>query len=93
MIVAMAVIFLAPVALLFAADPLTRLLAAGSWVLMALAFQPTLRYYVQPPLWGAALPLIASAYMIFSLSSAYQYLRGRGGMWKGRAQANASASR
>ena len=93
MIVAMAVIFLAPVALLFAADPLTRLLAAGSWVLMALAFQPTLRYYVQSPLWGAALPLIASAYMIFSLSSAYQYLRGRRGMWKGRAQANVSASR
>jgi len=93
MTIAMAAIFVAPVALLFAADPLTRLLAAGSWVLMALAFQPTLRYYGQSPLWGAALPIIASAYMIFTLNSAYQHLRGRGGMWKGRAQANVSASR
>jgi hopene-associated glycosyltransferase HpnB len=92
MVVAMTVIFLSPVGLVFAADPLTRTLAAGSWVLMALAFQPTLRYYDQSPLWGVALPLIALAYMVFTLNSAYQYLRGRGGMWKGRAQANVSAS-
>lgn len=92
MAVAMTVIFLSPVGLVFAADPLTRTLAAGSWMLMALAFQPTLRYYDQSPLWGVALPIIALAYMIFTLNSAYQYLRGRGGMWKGRAQANVSAS-
>lgn len=92
MVIAMTVVFLSPVALVFAADPLTRTLAAGSWVLMALAFQPTLRYYDQSPLWGVALPLIALAYMVFTLNSAYQYLRGRGGMWKGRAQANVSAS-
>lgn len=92
MVVAMTVIFLSPVGLIFAADPLTRWLSAGSWMLMALAFQPTLRYYGQSPLWGVALPLIALAYMVFTLNSAYQYLRGRGGMWKGRAQANVSAS-
>ncbi len=28
--------------------------------------------------------------MIFTLDSAYQYARGRGGRWKGRAQANLS---
>lgn len=92
MVIAMTVIFLSPVGLVFAADPLTRTLAVGSWVLMALAFQPTLRYYGQSPFWGVALPLIALAYMVFTLNSAYQYLRGRGGMWKGRAQANVSAS-
>lgn len=92
MVIAMTVIFLSPVGLVFAADPLTRTLAVGSWVLMALAFQPTLRYYGQSPFWGLALPLIALAYMVFTLNSAYQYLRGRGGMWKGRAQANVSAS-
>jgi hypothetical protein len=29
-------------------------------------------------------------YMAFTLDSAYQHARGRGGMWKGRAQANIS---
>jgi len=28
--------------------------------------------------------------MLFTLDSAYQYVRGRGGNWKGRAQANVS---
>jgi hypothetical protein len=59
---------------------------------MALAFQPTLRYYEQSPFWGLALPAIASAYMVFTIDSAYQHFRGRGGMWKGRVQANMSRS-
>jgi hypothetical protein len=54
---------------------------------MALAFQPALRLYGLSPFWGAALPLIALAYLAFTLDSAYQHGRGRGGMWKGRAQA------
>jgi hypothetical protein len=29
-------------------------------------------------------------YMAFTLDSAYQHARGRGGMWKGRAQAKIS---
>jgi hypothetical protein len=42
------------------------------------------------PLWGFALPAIALQYMLFTLDSAYQYVRGRGGAWKGRVQANVS---
>jgi hypothetical protein len=38
-------------------------------------------------LWGLALPAIALAYMAFTLDSAYQHGRGRGGLWKGRVQA------
>jgi len=34
------------------------------------------------------LPGIASLYMLYTLDSALQYMRGRGGHWKGRAQAN-----
>jgi hypothetical protein len=41
-------------------------------------------------LYLAALPVIAAIYMAFTLDSAYQHARGRGGMWKGRAQANLS---
>jgi hopene-associated glycosyltransferase HpnB len=61
--------------------------ALAAWLLMALAFSPTLRFYRRAPLWAALLPLIAGAYLVFTLDSAYQYLRGRGGLWKGRAQA------
>jgi hypothetical protein len=39
-------------------------------------------------LWAPLLPVIAAMYMAFTLDSAYQHARGRGGMWKGRAQAN-----
>jgi hopene-associated glycosyltransferase HpnB len=64
-----------------------NLLAATAWALMAGAFQPTLRQYRLSPCWGAALPLIAAAYVAFTIDSAYQHWRGRGGFWKGRVQA------
>ena len=60
------------------------------WLLMALAFRPALRFYGLSMLWAPALPVIAAMYMAFTLDSAYQHARGRGGMWKGRAQANVS---
>ena len=67
-----------------------RGIGIGTWALMAIAFQPTLRLYRLSPLWGIALPAIALQYMLFTLDSAYQYVRGRGGAWKGRVQANLS---
>jgi hopene-associated glycosyltransferase HpnB len=70
-----------------------RIIGIATWALMALSFQPTLRLYRLSPLWGIALPAIALQYMLFTLDSAYQYVRGRGGSWKGRMQANASGSR
>jgi hypothetical protein len=54
---------------------------------MFIAFQPTLRLYGQSPLWALALPLIAAIYLHFTVQSAMDYWCGRGGMWKGRAQA------
>jgi hypothetical protein len=59
---------------------------------MAAAFQPMLRFYRRSPLWGFALPLIAAFYAAFTLQSAIQVWRGRGGMWKGRSQALAGAT-
>jgi hypothetical protein len=58
-------------------------------LLMAAAFQPMLRFYRVSPLWGLALPAIAAAYTLFTLQSALEVWRGRGGMWKGRMQAMA----
>jgi hopene-associated glycosyltransferase HpnB len=88
-------------ALTYLAAPLLALFASGMpqaigalvWLLMALSFQPVLRFYRRSPLWGLALPAIALLYMAFTLDSAYQHVRGRGGSWKGRVQANVSELR
>jgi hopene-associated glycosyltransferase HpnB len=72
---------------------LPRIVALATWLLMAIAFQPTLRFYWLSPLWGIALPAIALLYVLFTLESAYQYARGRGGSWKGRVQADVSRAR
>ncbi len=84
---------------IYAAAPFVALFAWNSaqiagwvtWILMSLAFQPMLRFYRLSPLWGFALPLIGAVYAIFTLDSAFQFWRGRGGMWKGRTQAMGSA--
>ena len=84
----LAMTYLAPVVLVVFATGSARFLGIAAWALMALAFQPTLRFYGRSGLWGLALPAIAATYMAFTLDSAYQHARGRGGMWKGRAQGN-----
>lgn len=66
-----------------------NIIALLAYGLMALSFQPTLKFYGRSPLWGLALPLIALTYLAFTLDSAYQQYQGRGGMWKGRTQAGA----
>jgi hypothetical protein len=58
-----------------------------AWALMAISFQPILRFYRLSPLWGPALPVITFLFMLYTLDSAYQYFAGRGGTWKGRVQA------
>lgn len=92
-LVAMAIVYLAPAAIAITAPLQPRLPALAAWALMAVAFQPTLRYYGRSPVWGALLPAVAFTYLIFTLNSAYQYYMGRGGMWKGRVQANISGAR
>ena len=62
-----------------------------TWLVMVVMFQPILRFYRLSPLWGLALPLIGAFYAVFTLESAIQHWRGKGGMWKGRAQAGEKA--
>ncbi len=86
-VVGLALTYLAaPVITLFGSGA-ARIFAAAAWALMALAYWPILRFYRVSPLWAPALPAIAAVYSGFTLDSAWQHWRGRGGMWKGRAQA------
>jgi hopene-associated glycosyltransferase HpnB len=88
---------LAGLVLVYLAPPATALFAWGpsqlaGWaacLIMVVMMQPILRFYRLSPLWGLALPFIAAFYAWFTFDSALQYWRGRGGMWKGRAQADA----
>ncbi|PWT96856.1 MAG: glycosyl transferase family 2 [Terriglobia bacterium] len=58
----------------------------AAWALMGVAYLPVLRYYRRSMFWAPLLPLVAVFYMGATMHSAIEYWRGRGGMWKGRAQ-------
>jgi hopene-associated glycosyltransferase HpnB len=66
---------------------MSALFGAFTWAAMTVAFQPVLHFYRRSPFWGLALPVIGVFYAAFTIDSAVQHWRGRGGMWKGRAQA------
>ncbi|MDP9056576.1 MAG: glycosyltransferase [Pseudomonadota bacterium] len=83
----LALVFGLPVALVLTAQGLAWRLGALATVLMVLSWQPVLAWYRRSPLWGLVLPLVAAFYAGCTLASALAWYRGRGGMWKGRAQA------
>ena len=85
MILALALVFLAPPLLTILASGAAAGLGALAWAAMTVAFAPTSRRFGLSPLRGLALPGIAAAYMAFTLDSALAEWRGRGGMWKGEA--------
>jgi hopene-associated glycosyltransferase HpnB len=88
-VLGMLLVYAAPIFLaVFAGGP-ARILGAAAWLLMALAYQPMLRFYRRSPFWGLLLPVTGACYTVFTMNSAIQHWRGRGGMWKGRAQAMA----
>ncbi len=87
-LLAMLLVFVMPPLFAIFASGIAPWLGLAAWALMAISFQRTLRFYRVSPLWGIALPAIALLYTCYTLNSAYQHARRRGGQWKGRAQAN-----
>jgi hopene-associated glycosyltransferase HpnB len=88
-LVAMALTFLAPPALLLSGG-WPALCGAASWGMMAAAYAPTLRFYRCSLLWAPLLPLIGLFYMAATVLSALLHWRGRSGLWKGRFQDSAA---
>jgi hopene-associated glycosyltransferase HpnB len=80
----MALTYLAPPVLAVAGYPL----AMAAWALMAIAYTPVLRFYGRSLIWAPLLPLVALFYTGATVHSAVRYWTGKGGMWKGRAQAS-----
>jgi len=89
----LALVYLAPVAAALFGWGISQMAGWIAWFIMAIMFQPMLRFYRLSPFWGLALPLIGVFYASFTLQSAIQHWMGRGGMWKGRAQADAGKAR
>ena len=79
--------YVAPVILLFAHDSTARMLGVVACLLMTLSFLPTVRFYRLSILWTPLLPLTALFYVYATWLSAVRYWMGKGGQWKGRAQA------
>ena len=80
-------VYVAPVAVALFGSGLAQIAGWAAWIIMALMFQPILRFYRLSPFWGLLLPVIGAVYAGFTLDSAVQHWQGKGGMWKGRAQA------
>jgi hopene-associated glycosyltransferase HpnB len=88
----MFVTYLLPVIFTFSAQAVVWRLGLAAWALMAITYLPTVRFYRMSPLWAAALPLAAAFYTYATWVSAVLYWLGRGGQWKGRAQAQVKTS-
>jgi hopene-associated glycosyltransferase HpnB len=86
-LVAMFLTYFAPVVLLLSPDFIARILGLTAWLLMTFSFLPTIRFYRLSPLWAPLLPLTAIFYTSATFLSALRFWRGKGGQWKGRAQA------
>jgi hopene-associated glycosyltransferase HpnB len=83
-VAAMGIMYCAPPLLTLFAHGLPQVLGVLSWLMMAMAFQPTLRRYHRSPLWGFALPCIGLFYLCATVASALRHYAGQGGGWKNR---------
>jgi hopene-associated glycosyltransferase HpnB len=79
--------YVAPLLLLSARDSTARLLGFAAWLLMSVSFLSTVRFYRLSIVWAPLLPLTAVFYTYATWLSAVRYWMGKGGQWKGRAQA------
>jgi hopene-associated glycosyltransferase HpnB len=86
-VLGMALLYLLPLLLLTApmhGDAVAAVLAALAWLLMAVAYLPTVRYHRQPAWLALTLPAAALLYLGMTLDSARRHWWGRGSRWKGR---------
>jgi len=83
MLAGLGLVFLLPPFLALFADGAAGWLGAAGWGAMVVAYAPTLSRFGLLRARGFALPLVAVAYMSFTLESAVASWRGRGGLWKG----------
>jgi hopene-associated glycosyltransferase HpnB len=88
-ILGMFLTYILPVILAFYTEPMVWRVSFAAWALMTVTYLPTVRFYKLSALWALTLPAAAGFYSYATGLSAVRYWLGRGGQWKGRAQAPA----
>ncbi len=87
-LVAMTLIYLVPpvgvIVGLLMGNLAIALISLAAWLLMSVAYLPTIRFYQCSPWLVWCLPAIAFLYTLMTLDSAIRHWQGRGGAWKGR---------
>lgn len=63
---------------------LVAIAALSTWLVMAYAYLPTIRFYGCSPALALCLPGIALLYTLMTVDSAVRHWQKRGGTWKGR---------
>lgn len=63
---------------------LVTVMSLVTWLLMTVAYLPTIRLYKISVFWAFCLPAIAFLYTLMTIDSALKYWQGKGGAWKGR---------
>lgn len=85
----MLVTYVVPIVFAFSPQPVLWRIGLAVWALMTISYLPTVRFYRLSALWAPALPVAAVFYSYATLLSATRFWLGKGGQWKGRAQAAA----
>ncbi len=86
-LIALFAAYVLPLISFFAGDDPAWFLAATAICLMAVSFGVTVRFYNLNFFWALTLPVAAMFFAYATFVSAARYWLGRGGQWKGRAQA------
>ncbi len=64
--------------------PLAALAALGGWLIPVALLFPSVRYHRVPAIYAILLPAASLLYLLMTISSAVDHLRGRGPLWRGR---------
>lgn len=87
-LIGMTLVYLVPpiaaIAGIFTGNWLVSLIGLATWLLMAIAYFPTLQLYRCSPILAFCLPAIGLLYSLMTIDSAWRHWRGKGGAWKGR---------
>jgi hopene-associated glycosyltransferase HpnB len=87
-VLGMSLVYLVPIVSLFVGIVTANCLIAAvgllTWLLMTIAYLPTVKFYSISPLWSLCLSAIAFLYTLMTIDSALKYWQGQGGAWKGR---------
>jgi hopene-associated glycosyltransferase HpnB len=87
-VIGMVIIYLVPVFAaifgIFTANWLLAVVGLAAYMIMIIAYSPTIRLYKCSVLFSFCLPLIGFLYTLMTIDSALQHWQGKGGAWKGR---------